>query len=128
MLFLRCSNILPMKKCLLSLLSFACLCVFAQVQQAPKREVRGAWIATYANIDWPKVRSEPVEIKRAALIAILDHHQATGINTIYFQIRSQCDAMYQSDIEPWSADLTGTQGKEPIESGLMGSTKVWDPL
>jgi uncharacterized lipoprotein YddW (UPF0748 family) len=119
-----------MKKCLLSLLSFACFCIFAHAQQAPKREVRGAWIATYANIDWPKIRTEPVALQRAALISILDHHQATGINTIYFQIRSQCDAMYPSEIEPWSADLTGTQGKAPVELSLTdpSSTKVWDPL
>jgi uncharacterized lipoprotein YddW (UPF0748 family) len=118
-----------MKKCLLSLL-LACYGIFVYAQQAPKREVRGAWIATYANIDWPKNRTEPVVLQRAALISILDHHQATGINTIYFQIRSQCDAMYQSSIEPWSADLTGTQGKAPVETNPLDptSTKVWDPL
>jgi uncharacterized lipoprotein YddW (UPF0748 family) len=119
-----------MKKCLLFLLSIICCSVSVYAQQAPKREVRGTWIATYANIDWPKNRTEPVPLQRAALISILDHHQATGINTIYFQIRSQCDAMYASDIEPWSADLTGTQGKAPVELSLMdpASTKVWDPL
>jgi uncharacterized lipoprotein YddW (UPF0748 family) len=118
-----------MKRCLLLLLSIACFCVAANAQ-SPKREVRGAWIATYANIDWPKIRTEPVPLQRAALVAILDHHQATGINTIYFQIRSQCDAMYQSTIEPWSADLTGTQGKAPTELSMTdpSGTKVWDPL
>jgi uncharacterized lipoprotein YddW (UPF0748 family) len=118
-----------MKKSLLSILLFICFCMCANAQ-APKREVRGAWIATYANIDWPKIRTEPVPLQRAALIAILDHHKATGINTIYFQIRSQCDAMYQSSIEPWSADLTGTQGKAPTELSLTdpGGTKIWDPL
>jgi uncharacterized lipoprotein YddW (UPF0748 family) len=119
-----------MKKCLLSILSLACCCVFAQAQPAPKREVRGAWIATFANIDWPKNRTLPVVLKRAELRAILDHHQATGINTIYFQIRSQCDAMYASSIEPWSADLTGTQGTPPLETSLVDptSTTIWDPL
>jgi uncharacterized lipoprotein YddW (UPF0748 family) len=119
-----------MKKSLLSLLALACCCVFTNAQQAPKREVRGAWIATYANIDWPKNRTEPVVLQRAALTAILDHHQATGVNTIYFQIRSQCDAMYASSIEPWSADLTGTQGKAPVETDPLDptSTKIWDPL
>ena len=119
-----------MKKCLLSLLSVACFCLLVNAQQAPKREVRGAWIATFSNIDWPRSRTTPVVLKRQELLAILDHHQATGINTIYFQIRSQCDAMYASTIEPWSADLTGTQGAPPLETGLGDppSTKVWDPL
>jgi uncharacterized lipoprotein YddW (UPF0748 family) len=108
----------------------ACFCLIAEAQQAPKREVRGAWIATYANIDWPKSRTTPVVLKRAELLAILDHHQATGINTIYFQIRSQCDAMYISSFEPWSADLTGTQGTPPLETNLLDptTTKIWDPL
>lgn len=118
-----------MKRCFLTLLLLACFCLSASAQ-SPKREVRGAWIATYANIDWPKIRTEPVPLQRAALVAILNHHQATGVNTIYFQVRSQCDAMYQSSIEPWSADLTGTQGKAPTELSMTdpSGTKVWDPL
>lgn len=119
-----------MKKSLLLLSLFACFSVLVHAQQAPKREVRGAWIATYFNIDWPKSRTAPVVLKRAALISILDHHQATGINTIYFQIRSQCDAMYPSAIEPWSADLTGKQGTAPVETNPIdpASEVIWDPL
>jgi uncharacterized lipoprotein YddW (UPF0748 family) len=119
-----------MKKSLLSLLLSACFCVFAYGQHAPKHEVRAAWIATYVNIDWPKSRTQPVVLKRAALLSLLDHHQATGINTIYFQIRSQCDAMYASNIEPWSADLTGKQGTAPVETDPFDptSTEIWDPL
>lgn len=119
-----------MKNSLLFLMLWACAGFSVYAQKAPKREVRAAWIATYANIDWPKSRTEPVVLKRAALSSILDHHEATGINTIYFQIRSQCDAMYASTIEPWSADLTGKQGTAPMEVNPTDPTsqKVWDPL
>ena len=107
-----------MRKTLLTL-----LCVGASLvtiaQQAPKREMRGAWIATYSNIDWPNRTQTPAQ-QRAAFLSILEHHKATGLNTLYIQVRSQCDAMYQSSIEPWSADLTGTQGKPPAEP--------WDPM
>ncbi|HEY1114071.1 MAG TPA: family 10 glycosylhydrolase [Chitinophagaceae bacterium] len=88
-------------------------------QSPPKREFRGAWIATYANIDWPNRTQNPAQ-QRSALITILNHHQATGINAVFLQVRSQSDALYQSTIEPWSADLTGTQGKAPAP--------LWDPL
>src|SRR5688500_13808081 len=91
----------------------------AQAQQAPKRELRGAWIATYAGIDWPNRLQTPQQ-QQAALITILNHHQATGINTIYLQVRSQSDALYPSAIEPWSSDLTGVQGRAPAP--------LWDPL
>jgi uncharacterized lipoprotein YddW (UPF0748 family) len=88
-------------------------------QQPPKREMRGAWIATYANIDWPNRTQTPAQ-QRAAFLNIIDHHKATGMNTLFIQVRSQCDALYPSAIEPWSADLTGTQGREP--------STPWDPM
>lgn len=95
------------------------LCMAGKAQHAPKREFRGAWIATYTNIDWPNRTQTPAQ-QRAALLTILDHHKATGITALFIQVRSQCDAMYASSIEPWSADLTGTQGKAP--------DPAWDPM
>ncbi|WP_341840028.1 family 10 glycosylhydrolase [Chitinophaga caseinilytica] len=88
-------------------------------QSPPKRELRGAWVATYLNIDWPNKTQTPAQ-QRAAFIAIADHHRATGLNALYVQVRSQCDALYPSDLEPWSADVTGTQGAPP--------STPWDPL
>jgi uncharacterized lipoprotein YddW (UPF0748 family) len=99
---------------------FACFFAAAKAQNPPKREMRGAWIATFSNIDWPNKTQTPNQ-QRSALITILNHHQATGINLIYLQVRSQCDALYKSTLEPWSADLTGTQGTAPSDPG-------WDPL
>ncbi|WP_304064792.1 glycoside hydrolase family 10 protein [Pedobacter glucosidilyticus] len=91
----------------------------AFAQNSTKRGLRGAWLTTFSNIDWP-VRTQSVAQQKSALINILNHHQATGINVIYLQVRSQCDALYASTIEPWSADLTGTQGLAP--------SPFWDPL
>jgi len=81
-------------------------------QNPPKREFRGAWIATYTNIDWPNKTQTPQQ-QRDAFIVIANHHQQTGMNALFIQVRSQADAMYESAIEPWSADLTGTQGLPP---------------
>ncbi|WP_127128899.1 family 10 glycosylhydrolase [Pseudoflavitalea rhizosphaerae] len=106
-----------MRKTLLSLLLLS-VNIFASAQ-SPKREMRGAWIATYSNIDWPNRTQTPAQ-QRAAFLTILEHHKATGMNTLYIQVRSQCDAMYPSAIEPWSADLTGTQGNAP--------STPWDPM
>lgn len=107
-----------MKRSLLAVLLLA-VHLLAIGQQPPKREMRGAWIATYANIDWPNRTQTPAQ-QRAAFLTILEHHKATGLNTLYIQVRSQCDALYPSAIEPWSADLTGTQGKAP--------NPEWDPM
>ncbi len=79
----------------------------------PKRELRGAWIATVANIDWPKTPFESSGQKISELNAIFDSLKAAGINTVYFQVRTECDALYKSSYEPWSYWLTGEQGKAP---------------
>jgi len=44
-------------------------------------------------------------------VNILDKLQASGINAVIFQARPQADAFYYSELEPWSAFMTGTQGK-----------------
>ncbi len=79
----------------------------------PKREFRGAWIATVLNLDWPSSPFLTTDQQKQHLIDILDGLKAAGINAVIFQIRSECDAMYSSDIEPWSYWLTGQQGKAP---------------
>jgi uncharacterized lipoprotein YddW (UPF0748 family) len=35
------------------------------------------------------------------------------LNAIVFQVRPECDAVYSSQIEPWSRYLTGQQGEDP---------------
>ncbi len=86
----------------------------AQSSNPPKREFRGAWIATVANIDWPSQPGLPVAQQQAQLVNILDQLKAMGINAVFFQIRPECDALYQSNIEPWSYWLTGRQGQAPV--------------
>jgi uncharacterized lipoprotein YddW (UPF0748 family) len=53
---------------------------FSQVNL--KRELRGAWITTFFNIDWP-IRGQSPQQQTNAFIDILNHYQAKGINTIY---------------------------------------------
>ncbi len=77
----------------------------------PKREFRGAWIATVTNIDWPSGTNP--ESQKQQLINLLDGLKAININAVMFQIRPECDALYQSSIEPWSHWLTGIQGTAP---------------
>ena len=50
----------------------------------------------------------------------LDALEKDGANAIIFQVRGECDALYPSQIEPWSRYLTGVQGKAP--------SPYWDPM
>ena len=76
-------------------------------------EMRGLWVATVHNIDWPSRPNLGAEQQRAELDDILDRAKAIGFNAIFLQVRSAGDAMYASSLEPWSASLTGTQGRDP---------------
>ena len=64
--------------------------------QSPKREWRSTWLATVANIDWPRVRGTSPEIiaqQKQGMIDYLDGLKMMNMNAICFQVRSMCDAM-----------------------------------
>ncbi len=80
---------------------------------AAQREFRAAWVATVANIDWPSTPGLPTDEQIQEALAILDTASALNLNAIILQIRPQCDALYPSELEPWSYYLTGVQGQAP---------------
>ncbi|MDB6026209.1 MAG: hypothetical protein JWM68_2432 [Verrucomicrobiales bacterium] len=77
------------------------------------REFRGVWVATVANIDWPSSPGLSTENQKEELIAILDRSKKLNLNAVIFQARPACDALYASELEPWSEYLTGKQGEAP---------------
>ena len=91
---------------------------------------RGAWIATVANIDWPSPEAVGYPAtQQQEMIAILDSLQALGINAVIFQVRPTADALYWSELEPWSHWLTGVQGFWQDNGGILaGIDEQYDPL
>lgn len=109
-----------MKKLLLLLaLASCCSLSDALARQAPKREMRGAWIATVANIDWPTKQGLDEAAQRQEMTDLLDKLQAAGMNAVIFQIRPTADAFYRSTKEPWSHWISGTQGEGPSYDPLQ---------
>lgn len=94
-------------------LLFSFFSVFTSFAQH-KREFRGAWIQA-VNGQFQGLSKEKMQ---STLSYQLDELQKDGVNAIIFQVRPECDALYNSALEPWSRFLTGTQGKNP----------GWDPL
>jgi uncharacterized lipoprotein YddW (UPF0748 family) len=84
------------------------------------REFRGLWVATVNNIDWPSKPGLSTREQKEELIALLDRAAALRLNAVIFQVRSSCDALYDSKIEPWSEYLTGRMGQAP--------SPFYDPL
>lgn len=77
------------------------------------REFRGAWVASVANIDWPSKPGLSAWQQKSELIAILDRAVELNLNAILLQVRPAADALYDSPYEPWSAYLTGVEGRAP---------------
>jgi uncharacterized lipoprotein YddW (UPF0748 family) len=75
--------------------------------------MRAAWLSTVRNIDWPTAPTNSSEKKIEDLIGIIDYLKNANLNTVIMQVRPASDAMYVSNIEPWSYWLTGQQGKAP---------------
>ena len=99
------------------LLCAACLMLFLSFSNAqPKREFRGAWIQCVNG----QFRGMATEAMQQTLSYQLDELQKDGCNAIIFQVRPECDALYESRLEPWSYYLTGQQGQAP--------SPYWDPL
>jgi uncharacterized lipoprotein YddW (UPF0748 family) len=78
-----------------------------------RREFRGVWVASVANIDWPSRPGLSIAAQQRELLVILDKARKLRLNAVVFQVRPACDALYKSDLEPWSEYLTGMQGKAP---------------
>ncbi len=77
------------------------------------RQMRGAWVATVANIDWPSRPGLSATEQRREADAILDLAAELGLNAIVLQVRPHTDALYAEALEPWSSYLTGQQGRDP---------------
>lgn len=105
---------------LLCSFALSLLCGVAQEyrpsNEKPQRlaqEFRAAWVTTIYNIDWPSRPGLSAAAQQAEMRAILDRLVSLKMNAIILQVRSQCDAAYESGIEPWAPAFTGTMGRSP---------------
>lgn len=90
---------------------------FNIIAQNPKREFRGAWLHVIGQSQW---MNKTPEQQRKYIENQLDLLLQVGCNTVIFQVRPTADALYISELEPWSAWLTGKRGKAP--------SPIWDPM
>lgn len=79
----------------------------------PLRQMRGMWIASVVNINWPSKPGLSADEQKAEYLAWLDVAEQRKLNSVFVQIRPTADAFWPSPYEPWSQYLTGTQGQDP---------------
>lgn len=76
-------------------------------------ELRAVWVTSLANIDFPSKSGLGADAQKREIDAVVANVKGWGMNAIFLQVRASADALYRSDSYPWSASLTGTQGKDP---------------
>ncbi|OBZ18957.1 hypothetical protein A8L34_05265 [Bacillus sp. FJAT-27264] len=78
------------------------------------KAMKGAWISSVFNLDWPSVSSAgKIDKQKQEFDNLLDKLKAVGFNAVFVQVRPSGDSLYPSTLVPWSKVLTGTQGKDP---------------
>lgn len=83
------------------------------------RELRGMWLTTVYNIDWPSKPGLPEKTVKDEYLRWLDLAVAQNHNAIFVHVRPSGDAFWPSRYAPWSNWLTGK---------LDGTDPRWDPM
>ncbi|MEV6346826.1 family 10 glycosylhydrolase [Actinoplanes sp. NPDC051851] len=83
------------------------------------RELRGMWLTTVYNIDFPSKPGLSQAQVKAEYLTWLDLAVAQNHNAIFVHVRPSGDAFWPSAYAPWSNWLTGK---------LDGTSPGWDPM
>ena len=98
---------------------FLCMLIaLCQSGRAQERELRGVWIASVLNIDWPSSIFQDEKKQKEDFKTILEFYKKLNFNAVFVQVRTAGDALYQSEIAPWSRFLTSKEG----------TPSMYDPL
>ena len=87
-----------MRICGRFLLLIVCLLSPVLVYSSPKGEMRGAWIATVANIDWPSNKNSNSEVQKQEMILLLDSLRNNGINAVIFLLHKPVGLGQESNV------------------------------
>lgn len=82
-------------------------------QQPAQDGMRGVWVSTVYNIDYPSAQGLTADQLRSEADTMLDNIAQMGLNTVFLQVRPSADALYDSDIFPASRYVSGTVGQAP---------------
>ena len=91
----------------------------AEDEAAPRDGIRGVWVASVQNIDYPSDQGLSADALKSEADEMLDNIAAMGLNTVFLQVRPSADALYSSSLFPWSRYVSGTAGEAP-DGGLLG--------
>ena len=76
----------------------------------PTGEWRAVWVS---YLEWAGMDFSSEEAFRAGAAELMDNCLSIGLNTVIAQVRPFGDALYRSNLFPWSHLCTGVQGQDP---------------
>ena len=85
----------------------------APVSVAADDDFRGVWISTVYNLDFPVKATTNSQTLKNYIDSLIENCVNLGFNNVILQVSPCSDAIYPSEILPWSKYLTGKQGTAP---------------
>lgn len=103
-----------LKRRILSVILVLAMLIPAVYAAQPAQDgMRGVWVSSVANIDYPSQQGLSADQLKSEADTILNNIAAMGLNTVFLQVRPSADALYQSALFPWSRYVSGTAGQAP---------------
>ena len=81
--------------------------------QAAELEMRGVWVSSVYNLDYPSRQGLSESQLKKEADAIVQQAADWDMTAIFLQVRPAADALYNSKFSPWSSVLSGNQGQTP---------------
>ena len=78
-------------------------------------DFRAVWVCSVLNLDFPSGKGLGNAALKSEIDVIVENAAALNLNALIVQVRPSGDALYKSDLFPWSEYLSGTQGVAPAD-------------
>lgn len=114
-----------MLMCIFSITQIYTQTIAKSADLLPQREMRGLWVATVNNIDWPSSPGLSTDALEREARTIVTRAKEMGLNAIFLQVRPSSDLIYPSQYEPLTTYLTGETNNLPEGYDVL---KYWIEL
>ncbi len=82
-------------------------------ESVARRGLKGVWVSTVYQLDYPQTATRDPALLQTQADEILETCAEMGMDAVFLQVRPSCDALYPSQLFPWSRYLTGAAGEGP---------------
>lgn len=92
------------------IITFLSSCQSVNEKKEKEDEIRALWISVYDLASFKGISEGGFRAKAENMFSDIEER---GFNNVFFQVRPSGDALYESEIFPWSKYISGEEGKSP---------------